>query len=638
MDRWLRIIDLALVSPALVLLSPLLIVRAVIARLGTGRFLQLSKRVGRGRRVFTELHFGGSAPGGGLARLFNVMRGDLSLTGPDALTPPDCARIGIEDAVRFDVRPGIVSAHGLRRRLGIAFEPEPETARHSVEQRSVRGAIGLLARAAAASLLAGRGARRRPLCFEIFDVPVVNTNMDEAVAWMTTCAALGRPTFAAFVNTDCLNIAYRNAGYRSVLRTADRVYADGIGIRIAGRFRGIRVTDNVNGTDLMPRLCAGAAMRNLSVFFLGARPSVAVRAAAALQNRIPGLRIAGTHHGYFRPDQEDQVIGLINGSGADILVVALGAPRQELWLARNARRLIPALRLGVGGCFDFYAERIPRAPMWMREVGLEWVWRLGQEPRRMWRRYLVGNLVFLYRAWRDARDRNGLETRLSRPDATRRWHATRLLLKRIGWIGAVRGGLALKRIVDAAGSAAVLLVLSPLLALIAAAIRLDSPGPALYSQARVGRHGRLFTMWKFRSMYIDAEERRRALEARNEMEGGVLFKMRKDPRITRVGRIIRKTSIDELPQLWNVLRGDMSLVGPRPPLPQEVDTYSVKDRRRLEAKPGITCLWQISGRSDIPFPEQVNLDVEYIESMRLFRDLWILLKTVPAVITGRGAY
>jgi lipopolysaccharide/colanic/teichoic acid biosynthesis glycosyltransferase len=139
-------------------------------------------------------------------------------------------------------------------------------------------------------------------------------------------------------------------------------------------------------------------------------------------------------------------------------------------------------------------------------------------------------------------------------------------------------------------------------------------------------------------MYIDAEQRKAALMAQNEMAGGVLFKMRHDPRITRVGRIIRRFSIDELPQLWNVLRGDMSLVGPRPALPQEVAQYRLSDRHRLLASPGITCIWQVSGRSDIPFDRQVELDVEYIHSARLSTDIQLLAKTIPAVISGRGAY
>ena len=134
------------------------------------------------------------------------------------------------------------------------------------------------------------------------------------------------------------------------------------------------------------------------------------------------------------------------------------------------------------------------------------------------------------------------------------------------------------------------------------------------------------------------EARRAELAQRNEMPGGVLFKMKEDPRITRVGRVIRRLSIDELPQLWNVLRGDMALVGPRPALPAEVSTYSVAERRRLLVRPGITCIWQVSGRSDIPFSRQVEMDLEYILTANLATDLKLLVKTVPAVISGQGAY
>jgi lipopolysaccharide/colanic/teichoic acid biosynthesis glycosyltransferase len=145
-------------------------------------------------------------------------------------------------------------------------------------------------------------------------------------------------------------------------------------------------------------------------------------------------------------------------------------------------------------------------------------------------------------------------------------------------------------------------------------------------------------MWKFRSMYMDAEARKAELMAQNEMAGGVIFKMKDDPRVTKVGKFIRKTSIDELPQLWNVMTGEMSLVGPRPPVPPEVDQYSLSDRRRLEVIPGITCIWQVSGRSEIPFDQQVELDVQYIESQSFWTDIKILLKTVPALLFGTGAY
>jgi len=195
-----------------------------------------------------------------------------------------------------------------------------------------------------------------------------------------------------------------------------------------------------------------------------------------------------------------------------------------------------------------------------------------------------------------------------------------------------------KRAIDCLASGLGLLVLSPLFTLLAIAIKLESEGPVLFSQTRLGQGGTPFRCWKFRSMYIDAEQRKQELLAQNEMDGGTTFKMKRDPRITRVGRFIRKASIDELPQLWNVFVGDMSLVGPRPPVPQEVASYSAYDRQRLMVKPGITCIWQVSGRSDIPFEEQVGLDIKYIVGRSLRMDVMLLLRTIPAVLFARGAY
>jgi lipopolysaccharide/colanic/teichoic acid biosynthesis glycosyltransferase/glycosyltransferase involved in cell wall biosynthesis len=196
-----------------------------------------------------------------------------------------------------------------------------------------------------------------------------------------------------------------------------------------------------------------------------------------------------------------------------------------------------------------------------------------------------------------------------------------------------------KRALDIVGASAAILVFSPLMILTALLIKLEDRGPVLFRQIRVGEGGRRFRVLKFRSMVRDAERLRLMLESRNHHGGdGVTFKMKQDPRITRVGRWIRKFSIDEMPQFFNVLRGEMSLVGPRPALPKEVACYTAEQLLRLTAKPGITCLWQIGGRANIDFEGQVRLDLDYIRSASVWQDLAILLKTVPAVIFARGAY
>lgn len=194
-----------------------------------------------------------------------------------------------------------------------------------------------------------------------------------------------------------------------------------------------------------------------------------------------------------------------------------------------------------------------------------------------------------------------------------------------------------KRALDLTLSLAALLFIMPLLLITAIAIKLDSPGPVFFYQQRVGKWGKPFTCYKFRSMFVDAEKRKSELMEMNEADE-IVFKIKHDPRITRVGRIIRKLSIDELPQLFNVIQGEMSLVGPRPPVPIEVAQYEYDQYRRLDAIPGITGLQQVSGRSELSFKRWVELDLEYIERQSLLKDIEILLRTIPAVITGKGAY
>lgn len=197
--------------------------------------------------------------------------------------------------------------------------------------------------------------------------------------------------------------------------------------------------------------------------------------------------------------------------------------------------------------------------------------------------------------------------------------------------------LAGKRLVDVVGSIGVLILLGPVLLVVAIAVALTSPGPIFYRQRRIGRNGEPFTMYKFRSMCENAHEMRDVHGHMNEATGPI-FKIRRDPRLTAVGRVIRRSSLDELPQLVNVLLGHMSLVGPRPPLPEEFELYGEREMGRLLVKPGITCTWQVSGRSDLDFDTWVDMDLEYIRSWTLRQDLLLLLRTVPAVLSGKGAY
>lgn len=199
-------------------------------------------------------------------------------------------------------------------------------------------------------------------------------------------------------------------------------------------------------------------------------------------------------------------------------------------------------------------------------------------------------------------------------------------------------GRLMKRILDVVFSASAILALSPVFIGTALAIRFESKGPIFFSQRRVGVGGREFPFFKFRSMVPNAEALKAQLMAQNESGQGVIFKMKNDPRVTKVGRIIRKFSVDELPQFYNVLRGDMSVVGPRPPVPGEVVQYQVEAWKRLAVIPGLTCIWQVSGRSSIGFKDQVKLDVDYILRQNIFYDMYLIYRTVPAVLKGEGAF
>lgn len=471
---------------------------------------------------------------------------------------------------------------------------------------------------------------------ELFDLTIDNTTLEAAAESIVTSAAAGQRQRIAFLNAYVVNTAARDPAYARVLDGANRLFADGSGMAIAAKLCGRPLVDNVNGTDLLPLLCAAAARAGQKIFMLGGNPGVALEAAMTLGRMGFEDVIAGTHHGYVKRGgkEEADAIAAVNASGATILLVGMGVPVQDIWIAKNFPRLTTPVVMGVGGLFDFFAGRVSRAPAALRGAGMEWIWRLAQEPKRMWQRYLVGNATFMARAVAYAAASRlagyapgtALSARLSLFKAEIRTRAAAL------------APLFLKRSLDLVGATTALILLGLPLLVIALCIRLDSPGPILFNQKRIGRNGRPFTMWKFRSMRIDADSMHAKLSGNSTDPHLLRFKAKQDPRITRIGRFIRKASIDELPQLWNVLTGDMSLVGPRPALPSEVSRYSLTDRDRLLVKPGITCTWQVNGRADIDFVGQVQLDREYVRSFSLRKDIALIIRTIPAVLTARGAY
>jgi len=234
---------------------------------------------------------------------------------------------------------------------------------------------------------------------QLFGLAIRNETLDEAVERIARSAKSGVRQIVFFINAHCVNVASNHSEYLSTIPRADQIYADGIGMKIAARLCGTPLADNVNGTDLFPKLCEQAEQEGVALALLGAQPGIAACCAEKMQALFPRLNIPFIQDGYFKPEEESSLIDRINRSGARILLVAFGVPGQELWIARNSDRIQTPVILAVGGLFDFYSGRRRRAPWLLRKLGLEWCVRLAQEPARLFKRYVLGNPVFLGRTF-----------------------------------------------------------------------------------------------------------------------------------------------------------------------------------------------------------------------------------------------
>jgi N-acetylglucosaminyldiphosphoundecaprenol N-acetyl-beta-D-mannosaminyltransferase len=345
-----------------------------------------------------------------LPTLWNVLKGDLSIVGPRPVAPDT----NPEECLawrRYLIRPGLLCLWWIRRRANIAYSTEFQVDAEYVDTYSFRGDIGIALRAIPAALY-GDGVNIAPDIVNLAGIAVNNLTMDEAIDYIVR-SGRQMPSQICFANADCVNIASRNTGYMDVLHSAAIVLADGIGMKLAGRILNTNIRQNVNGTDLFPRLCERLEHTGQGIFLLGGAPGVAESVAKWVHDHYPAADIRGTHHGFFDRADEPGVIDTIRESRAHVLLVAFGAPKQDLWIRQNLHDTGVKVAMGVGGLFDFYSGHIPRAPQWLREIGGEWFFRFIQEPRRMWRRYFVGNVVFLYRVFQyRARARKQQETAL----------------------------------------------------------------------------------------------------------------------------------------------------------------------------------------------------------------------------------
>ena len=383
-----------------------------------------------------------------------------------------------------------------------------------------------------------------------------------------------------------------------VVGQADILLPASPSVRWAARLCGQPFAGTISISTLAAELCAHAKKLEQSVFLLSDNAERANSASHALEAAVPGGQIAGAGAIGQSGQCDRAVIETINQSGADIVLIDLPPNQLARWIARNRAALNVPILLGCANALTIAHGNHGKSPHATAKGSTE------------------RNLTWLMR------------------HALPFWGLT---IHHAMQCSAQRSSHSAKRALDLAIALAACALLGPLFAALCLLITLDDRGPIFFRQTRIGANGKPFNMWKFRSMSVDAEARRANLLDQTERDG-VCFKMKRDPRITRVGGWLRRLSLDELPQIINVVQGHMSIVGPRPALPQEVMTYSGRSRQRLLGTPGLTCSWQVSGRAEIPFEQQVEMDIAYLEQRSLIGDIGLIARTVPAVVSGRGAY
>ncbi len=330
-----------------------------------------------------------------LPLFLELFTGRLALAGT-AIREWDTPDPNAEQAYISMVKPGIISLWDIRRTSKVAHEGREAIEWEYIFSKRPAYDLLLLLRALPAMLYSETTSAYDPV-FRLLGLDIDNITMAEAVSLIQTDLRDNRQQAIYFVNPDCLNKMAGDREYYDVLKAGNSIFPDGIGLTIAGKILQSPLKENINGTDMLPYLCRMAAAERHSIYLLGGKPGIAVEAASNI-NREFGVTIAGSADGYFNHETEtDRIIDDINRSGASILLVAFGAPLQEKWIHRHRNRLQPSLLMGVGGLFDFYSGNVRRAPRWMREIGIEWIYRIMQEPGRMWRRYVIGNPLFLYR-------------------------------------------------------------------------------------------------------------------------------------------------------------------------------------------------------------------------------------------------
>jgi len=410
----MRLVDLLLALLLLIGLAPLWCVVLLLSLNRIPRFRAITL-LGRAMTPFTIFSVNIPATGlGGLCRrlrleafpaLLSIISGKMAFVGPRAVAQGELDTRERIVRRRFEVRPGLVGLWWLRHQTNIDFDPEAVIDAEYVDSHSPRGDLGMLARVGMVMAYGGRGSHPHRDQLNILGITLHNVTMEESLAKIIALQNGTSSRQIAFVNADCANIAFRDSEYLVILQQCELVLADGIGMKLAGKILHDPIRQNVNGTDMFPLLCERMHGTSHGMYLLGGKPGIVDGVVEWVQSNFPDMVVCGSHHGYFTPVEEPAIIADIASSGADVLLVAFGVPHQEKWLARHLAETGVRVGMGVGGLFDFYSGNISRAPAWMREIGLEWFYRFLQEPGRLWKRYFIGNAVFLWRVQMERRRR-----------------------------------------------------------------------------------------------------------------------------------------------------------------------------------------------------------------------------------------
>lgn len=332
--------------------------------------------------------------------LWNIMLGQMSFIGPHSLIEGEALPAEGTHHPRFALRPGYIDPWWIRVRSNMTFDDAFSVDAAYAQTISCKHDAGILLRALLASLYGKTKPAEANETLSLLGIKIKNTTTAATIECIDQTIRKKAQARVYFVNADSLNKAFTNVAFRAVLNSGDLVLGDGIGIKLGAKLTHQAIVENVNGTDLFPRLCEHMSRNNQRLFLLGAKEGVAQLVRDWIEKNHQGVHVVGVRNGFFQPSENEALCEEIRRARPDVLLLAQGAPRQETWISEHMASLNVPVAIGVGGLFDFYSGQTARAPIWMREAGIEWMYRLIQEPRRMFKRYLIGNFVFIFRVLR----------------------------------------------------------------------------------------------------------------------------------------------------------------------------------------------------------------------------------------------